>query len=79
MIKVHTNNAVMGACALTFPVVMLASLSAPGAMTALTGAVVGIALGGASWIALTTWRDAQATENISHVLHRAENRTPERR
>lgn len=78
MIKVYSSNALVGACALTFPVMMLASLSAPGAMTAVTGAAVGIVLAGASWIVLSSWRDAQATENISHALNYAESRTPGR-
>lgn len=73
------DKALVGACTLTLPVVAFVSLSATGLMTATTGAAIGVLLAGAGWIALTTWRNAQSTENVSHVLNRAETRPPERR
>ena len=79
MKSTFANNLAFGACAFTLPVITLAWLSVPAVMSAVTFAGAGLLVLGAGGITLNSMRNARATENMSHVLNRAEARRLERR
>jgi hypothetical protein len=67
------NGAALGAAAITLPMVStLWLLAVPGIMSPMTFAVVSLLAVAGAYVAFNTWRNGQATENIGHVLQRAE-------
>ena len=47
-------------------------MAVPGMMSGVTFSAVAMVAAGAAFVAFNTWRNGRATENISHVLRRAE-------
>ena len=67
----------LAAGVVTIPVASLLFLwGVPGVLSPVTFAALCLVAFGGAYVALNTWRNGQATENIGHVLQRAEAVAP---
>ena len=71
--RILEKTTALGAGAVTVPMAStLWLIGVPGLMSPVTFTAVSLIAFGAAYVAFNTWRNGQATENIGHVLRRAE-------